>query len=326
MNILALDIGGSFIKSAYLRKNAKPVRSIVPFELWKQPQQLASTLRALRPKGRYECAITMTGELCDCFASRRQGVRHIVESAQEVFGSISVFGVRGELLSLRQAVQRHCEVASANWAIAPLLLAGDMRDFLLVDIGSTTTDMTPVRKGNIANKGWTDFGRLKNGELLYTGYLRTPVQAVAQAVRVGGACVPLSAETFCQMGDLYLLLKKIGSKKYNATTPDGKGKTVAAALRRLARCVLAEPGELSALELLGIAQQVAKAQQDAIVAAAVKFGLPLVTTGTGAFILDEVLNQPEGNDGKLARHELADRHGYGVDPSLALALLMERGF
>jgi probable H4MPT-linked C1 transfer pathway protein len=264
----------------------------------------------------------MTGELCDCFENRRRGVRHIVESAQKAFGPLRVFGVRGELFTPQQAVRNYGQVASANWAAIPLLLAREASDFLLVDIGSTTADLTPVRNGKIANRGWTDFGRLKNGELLYTGYLRTPVQATVRTARIGGADVPLAAETFCQGGDVYLILGKIRAKQYNAPTPDGKGKTVFTAMRRLARCVLADEGELPARELRAVARQIADEQLRAITAAAEKFDLPVVATGVGAFILDGSFAA-----GRLKRHEVSARRGVtGLDPSLALALLTKEGF
>ncbi|MEE8483575.1 MAG: hypothetical protein V3S46_03175, partial [Nitrospinota bacterium] len=109
INILALDIGGAFIKTAFLRSagepqmrpERQPKRQIVPFELWKEPQKLAAVLRRLAPQTkRSAVTITMTGELCDCFTDRRRGVKHIVDSAVKVFGkSVKVFGRKGALLS-----------------------------------------------------------------------------------------------------------------------------------------------------------------------------------------------------------------------------------
>src|SRR5262245_15374302 len=66
---LGLDIGGANLKAAHTSGAA----TSRPFALWKQPRDLAAALRELvadlPPAGRV--AVTMTGELCDCFATKR---------------------------------------------------------------------------------------------------------------------------------------------------------------------------------------------------------------------------------------------------------------
>jgi len=69
--ILGLDIGGANIK-AYHTSGAVRNR---PFRMWEKPHELtemlASLLAELPPSD--VLAVTMTGELCDCFESKRQG-------------------------------------------------------------------------------------------------------------------------------------------------------------------------------------------------------------------------------------------------------------
>ncbi|MBI3795096.1 MAG: hypothetical protein HY280_10290, partial [Nitrospinae bacterium] len=150
-NIFALDVGGAFIKSAFLPEGGRPASKITPFEMWKNPEKLATVLKGLKPKhGATMCAITMTGELCDCFKNRREGVWHIVESAQKVFDDVLVFGINGGLLAPKEAIKNYRDVASANWAVVPQYIGRFENDFLLCDIGSTTTDLTPVRGGKIS--------------------------------------------------------------------------------------------------------------------------------------------------------------------------------
>ncbi|MBI3581037.1 MAG: hypothetical protein HY098_03015 [Nitrospinae bacterium] len=316
MNVFAIDVGGAFIKTAFLPASGKIRRKIIPFEMWKHPERLAGVLDALKPVGAYLAAVTMTGELCDCFKNRREGVRHIVRSASKVFGDVAMFGVKGGMMGPEEAVEKYGDVASANWAIPPLLVAQTERNFLLVDVGSTTTDLTPVRNGKIANKGFTDFGRLKHGELVYSGYLRTPVQFLVRTAKLGKREAPFSSEYFCIAGDAHLILGDISRSKYLSPTPDGGPKTKAGALRRLSRAMLADEGELASSELRAVAKQVAEAQRDEIVRAAARFGLPLVTMGTGAFILDEAFK-----NGALEMVGSAKRYRW-LDPSLALALLV----
>ncbi|MBI5636591.1 MAG: hypothetical protein HZA03_01335 [Nitrospinae bacterium] len=321
MNFLGLDIGGAFIKHALLSAKGKPARGIVPFELWKQPEKLAAILKSLKPEKPYAVAITMTGELCDCFKNRREGVRHIVDAAQKAFGSVAVYCVKGGLLSPGQAVRRHREVASANWPLVPRRLSLLAKNFLMVDIGGTTTDLTPVRDGRIANNGFTDYARMCHGELLYTGALRTPLPAVTGALTIGGKKMPLAAETFCIMADAHLLLKNIRPRDYACPTPDGGPKTARATARRLSRAFLADDGELGKNDLLAAAREAADIQSAQVVGAARLFNLPVIAVGTGAFILE-----PAFAAGILTRHPLAAaKEVAALDPSLALAWLIKGG-
>lgn len=322
MNSFALDIGGAFIKHTLLSPRGKARRGMTVFELWKEPERLASVLKALRPAKPYRTAITMTGELCDCFKNRAEGVRHIVGAARWALGEVAVFAVDGSLLTPSRAMAEYSRVASANWAAVPVWLAKPSSDFLLVDIGSTTTDFTPVWKGKVANCGHDDFERLRHGELLYTGCLRTAVPAVVSSVKLRGGMVPLSAETFAIMGDVHLILGNIGGREYRSPAPDGGPKTFRGAARRLARCVLADEGELSKPETISLARQVAAVQAGRITSAAERFGLPVVVIGTGAFILD-----PAFKKGVLNKHRLmGDPRVATADPSLALAYMIKGRF
>lgn len=320
MGIFTLDIGGAFIKSTCLPLTGGPKFSTTPFRLYDHPKKLASVLRSLRPtmKAR-EIGVTMTGELCDCFGSRAAGVKHIVKACESVFGhSVKIFARSGKFFGPRQAIRHWEEVASANWVTTPLWLSGNADGFLLVDIGSTTTDLTPVRKKAIANKGWTDFERSSNGELLYTGCLRTPVAAVAQAVRLRGRRMPLAAETFSIMGDVHLIRGALKKTDYLADTPDSCGKSRAASLTRLARQLMAERGDLSERELIDVADQLAKTQLSKIVRAGKRFRLPVISIGTGSFIAFEAIRS-----GQLKPHELAGSAIMkNLGPSYSLALLM----
>ncbi|MBI5178792.1 MAG: hypothetical protein HZA04_05990 [Nitrospinae bacterium] len=317
MAVFALDIGGAFIKTAFLPERGKPARSLTPFELWKQPGKLVKVLRALKPKAKCRCVITMTGELCDCFKDRKEGAAHIINAATRAYGDVRVLNVTGEFLKPREAIRNYRQVASANWVAVPLVLARHADEFLLVDIGSTTTDLTPVRGGEIANNGFTDLERMKSGELIYSGFLRTSIPAVAHGVKVRGAWMPLAAEYFCQMGDVHLALGNIGPKQYNAPTPDGGPKTVAAAKRRIARCLLADEGELQSKELESIAEEIARTQEKQILSASRLFKLPVISIGKGAFMLEKAFSR-----GLLESHPLMQNPDMRrLDPSLALAYL-----
>lgn len=320
MSIFTLDIGGAFIKSTWLPPTGAPKFAITPFNLYEQPKKLAQVLKSVRPKSdKPEVAVTMTGELCDCFASRCVGVRHIVKAVESAFGKeVKFFSRKGRLVSVKQAVRKWEDVASANWVITPLWLGRFADDFLLIDIGSTTTDLTVVRKKVIANRGWNDFERSINGELVYSGYLRTPAATVAQSVTLRDRNVPLSSEFFCIMGDIHLIRGAITKSKYITDAPDGGKATRSGALKRLARQLLAERGGFSERELENAANQLANIQLMKIVKAANRFRLKVVPIGSGSFIAGDALRS-----GKLKLHRLAHTDNVkNLDPTLSLAYLM----
>src|SRR5262249_11605561 len=77
--VLGLDVGGANLKSAHVGPAGPGARSL-PFALWRLPADLAGALRDL--VGPFPpadvVAVTMTGELCDCFADKREGVHAIL--------------------------------------------------------------------------------------------------------------------------------------------------------------------------------------------------------------------------------------------------------
>jgi hypothetical protein len=125
-------------------------------------------------------AITMTGEMVDLFADREQGVRAIVEALAGRLGAGTVFfaGAAGWLDAARSVAQWWA-VASANWLVTAQYVATRMPDCLLVDIGSTTTDIVPIARGSVAARGTSDATRLVTGELAYHGVVRTPLCGIA---------------------------------------------------------------------------------------------------------------------------------------------------
>jgi probable H4MPT-linked C1 transfer pathway protein len=101
-------------------------------------------------------------------------------------------GARG-LVPAEAAESEGLRLASANWLAGAELVAASLPEALFVDIGSTTTDLTPVRGGRVRARAQDDAGRLVSGELVYTGVVRTPVMALARVAPFAGHSVPLMA-------------------------------------------------------------------------------------------------------------------------------------
>jgi probable H4MPT-linked C1 transfer pathway protein len=229
MAVLGLDIGGANLKAATPDKRAVSV----PFALWKQPDRLPASLAELVAKfpDADEFAVTMTGELCDCYETKRQGVNAILDAVEHAAAGrpVRVWGTGGEFLDVPTARRNHLTVAAANWHALATFVGRFVPTHLslLIDIGSTTTDLIPISYGIPTPAGLTDFDRLASGELLYRGVRRTPL-----CVFSGGR---VAAEFFATTEDVYVVLGDLPENPADADTADGRHVTRRNCLARLAR-------------------------------------------------------------------------------------------
>ena len=153
-------------------------------------------------------AVTMTAELADCFTTKREGVAFVLDAFHTAFPAIDpwVYGVDGRFRSAAAARKQPLEVAAANWMATATLVARSIPDALLLDVGSTTADVIPIVAGRVAARGRTDPDRLRTGELVYTGALRTPVCAIVRSVPLCGRLCRVAAEHFAVAADVHLWL------------------------------------------------------------------------------------------------------------------------
>ncbi len=255
--MIGIDVGGANLKLV----DGKRV-TIQYCPLWEDAPltDLLKAFRAAHPDP--DAAVVMSGELADCFATKLDGVRSIVESVKEAYPDALFYGTDGAFH--REPVS---QLAAANWLAAADLLRMRYPRALLLDIGSTTTDIIPLNRFSEL-LGLTDLGRLQRGYLLYTGFLRTPLPTQMLSVKVKGVETPTCAEQFAIAADAHLVLGHITPRVYTCDAPDRGEKNVGAALRRLARLVCADLDEIGPDEALGIARQFWEAQRDRIRAAA----------------------------------------------------------
>jgi probable H4MPT-linked C1 transfer pathway protein len=242
MRSLALDIGGANIKAAFSDRGAWSV----PFALWKEPERLTEKLRhvaALAPPFT-ELRITMTGELCDCFATKREGVNHILAAAEALAAgrTVNVWSVAGCFVGIDVARADPIRVAASNWHalatfVARLFPDGDS---LLVDVGSTTTDIIPLSGGRVMAKGANDMERLANRELIYGGAMRTPLMALGTEIQWRGATIGVMAERFATAADVYVLTGDVPEDPDDCDTADGRPLTKPFAAARIVRMIGAD--------------------------------------------------------------------------------------
>ena len=299
--MIGWDLGGAHVKAARLDESGRVLEVVqVACRLWEGMHHLHSAVDevtgALGTSPVH--AVTMTGEMVDFFPNRGEGVARLVAAITErVTGSTIRFyaGGRG-FLDAAGALRDPGTVASANWMATAALVATRQSPALLVDVGSTTTDLIPVMDGQVRASGKDDAGRLITGELVYTGVVRTPVLALAERAPFDGEWVPLMAEFFATTADLYRLLGRLPEGADQHPAADGGEKTVEASARRLARMVGRDldPASLGACRRL--AAWLAEAQFRRIEDACSRLWsrellpdeAPLVAAGVGRFLVHDL--------------------------------------
>jgi probable H4MPT-linked C1 transfer pathway protein len=241
---------------------------------------------------------------------------------------ISVFTTDGRWLTINSAREEPLAVAAANWVAAAQVVASQVRDAILVDIGTTTTDIIPIDNARVAAIGRTDPARLLSGELLYLGAVRTPVEAIVHSVPLETGWAGVSAEGFALAGDVHIWNGHLLTEQYTAPTPDGRPPHRPYAGERLARVVCADRETLDTAALDAIATYVADAQiaRTAEAIRRVRERHPHIETGVvaglGAFIAETACQRAGLRVTPLA--ELLGAAAAECAPAAAVALLLAR--
>lgn len=268
MRVVGLDVGGANLKGCGLSldesgtphdisysSNHFPVWLRDRTELWSLLSETTSGLSNNETPDLV--SVVMTAELSDTFATKREGVTTIARGvSMALSGTRIVFpNVDLKLLQLSQVLASPLSVAAANWPVLAWTIGREVPECILVDVGSTTTDVIPIRDGLPATAGKDDTSRLIHGELVYTGALRTDVSAILRAVMLEGKSCRMSSEYFATSGDVHLILGHVAEDLYTTETADGGGKTRKECLARLARVVCGDIETLQEELIVDIAQQ-----------------------------------------------------------------------
>lgn len=296
--IVGWDIGGAHIKLAYCNANQLLVDQI-SCPLWKGIDELTTmlpTLSAHLPAHIDTHHITMTGELVDCFDDRQQGVRAIITALQNhLTGTIKVFSLHG-LISPQQAYDQPHDVASMNWLASVKALAKKYKNATFIDMGSTTTDILQIRNHKLCSDAISDFDRLRTGELVYTGVVRSCVNTVADSVLFQSQQIPLIAENFAVTADIYRILKRLPPHADLGDTMDGKEKNQYASLVRLARMCGLDYSEDDYTDWYAVAESLMHKQKQKIkqqLQTHTQDGqkLVLVAAGVGRFVIEDIAKE-----------------------------------
>jgi len=308
------------------------------FPVWKNPEKLGAVLsglrRAVSGSVKLDCVgVTMTAELSDAYRTKREGVNHILTHVTQAFPDtqILVLDVDGGLRSIAEAQAEPLKVAAANWAATGWMVAQLIPNCIVIDVGSTSTSIIPIVDGHVSASGKTDLEKLMNGELVYTGSLRTNIAAVVHSIPLRGGVAWVSSELFAQSGDVHLVLGNITERDYTVETADGRGKTRAEALARLARVVCADTEMLSEQEIMQFATYIHNKQVEQIaeglkqvynrIKPRAKAEIKAVVTGLGKEFLAEKAAQLAGFNDIVDLNELLKSDIATVSPAVGVALM-----
>jgi probable H4MPT-linked C1 transfer pathway protein len=285
-------------------------------------------------------AVTMTGELAEIFPHRAEGVAQIVATLANALpkDQLRIYGGRSGFLDPMRAPALWEDVASANWHASAALAAALCPEALFVDVGSTTSDIVPITDRAVAAEGYTDSERLRTGELVYTGVMRTSLMALATEVPFAGIKQRVMAENFSTTADIYRLTGELASEDDQYPATDGRGKSADECRARLARMlgrdstdeavasrsVLAwnQLGRYFRERQLGLLYDAAA---QALSGAPLGENAPIIGAGAGHFLARALavrLARPYMPFQSLFPHAESARHAAGVAaPAVAVGLL-----
>ncbi|KNZ30683.1 MAG: H4MPT-linked C1 transfer pathway protein [Methylibium sp. NZG] len=296
--VIGWDVGGAHLKACLLRDGQVfgVAQQVCP--LWQGLEHLdravAQVLAAWPDAAGARHAVTMTGEMADCFANRQQGVQQIAERmAQHLGRRTSFFAGDHGWCGVEDAAQHWEHIASANWLATARHAAQRLGDGVLVDIGSTTTDFIAFRACRVLGTSRSDAQRLASGELVYHGTVRTPLCGVARRIRWRDTEYNVMNEFFATSADVYRLTGELNAAHDLHPSADGAAKDLPRTRQRLARMIGLDAHEGSDADWLAFAhawraEQVSElaGQLDRVLAShAVPAGAPLVSAGCGDFLV-----------------------------------------
>jgi len=295
--IAGWDIGGAHVKACLLRDGDLHDVAQWACPLWQGLDKLAIVLGQARARwptlDNAWHAVTMSGEMVDLFPQREDGVQAIAALLAQTFGdTVAVYAGDAGWCSAAEASAAWRSIASANWLAAARLAARQSAQGVLVDIGSTTTDLIAFAGGRVLAPERSDAERLASGALVYHGVVRTPLCALARRIPFRGRLHNVMNEFFATTADVYRLTGELNPAHDLHPTADGAPKTMAATRQRLARMIGLDARDASDDEWLAFAQawrgeqlrEIAGQLDEVLAAHGLPADTPLISAGCGDFL------------------------------------------
>lgn len=235
---VGLDVGGAHFKVARVEDGRVKAVELFACPLWKGLDQLHAAFACADrlTENADIIGITMTGELSDLFSDRASGVATLVSELQNKYNdSIKIWMGEQKFGRPTDAIAYHRDTGSTNFIASATYAAEKVLDGVLIDFGSTTTDIVAFRDGAPLISGVSDSQRLQTGELVYTGMTRTAVMAVSSRGFFRGQWQTLAREVLATMADVRRILGELPKGLDLHTTADGRSHSLEDSTARFAR-------------------------------------------------------------------------------------------
>lgn len=352
--VIGWDIGGAHVKACLLQQGR--VVDVVQWAcpLWQGTDHLERALQSARERwpaaAQARHAVTMTGEMVDLFEHREEGVQRIASQLCETLAPsspVQFFAGDARWCSRDRVAELWEHIASANWLATALHaareLGGMQREGVLVDIGSTTTDIIAFKAGRVLTQARSDVQRLATGELVYQGVVRTPLCALAQQIPWWGQPLNVMNEYFATVADVYRLTGELNPAHDLYPSADNAPKDLPATRKRLARMIGLDARDASDADWLVFAHSWRAAQVDELsrqlrrvmAMHALHADAVVVSAGCGDFLVNDMLTHANGKArtsrsygidlARLSPHAAPDTSTWAqvCAPSVAVAMLLD---
>ncbi|HNS25189.1 MAG: hydantoinase/oxoprolinase family protein [Euryarchaeota archaeon] len=335
MKIAGLDIGGATTDLAVVEfsasadiKNVRVDNEYLP--IWMEKENLGNVIKNMLGSDFHDLdaiGVSMTAELADAYATKKEGVLDIVKRIRELTSIPMGFVGQNGIMGHHEVLEKPLDVAAANWIATVPLAAMISPDCILIDTGSTTTDIIPIRDGQECAQGRSDLERLATGELVYTGLLRTNVATLVDRMPLRDIWVRVASELFAITADIHIILGNIEEREYSCPTPDGSGESRTECMQRMARVVCSDLDVLAEEEVEGLASYVYQKQLERITEALLEVAESndleeVVVTGLGMDLVGREAANLLGLK-VTGMNELLTREECISAPAVGTALLME---
>jgi (4-(4-[2-(gamma-L-glutamylamino)ethyl]phenoxymethyl)furan-2-yl)methanamine synthase len=335
MKIAGFDIGGANTDVAIV--DFDDFGNIIQIEtdfvylpMWIKKDQLKESLRDMlgASKDVEAIGISMTAELVDAYKTKKEGVLDIAQKSADSFDvPVGFIGLEG-IVMLSDVLKDPLQVAAANWVATVPLAAEIDQNCILIDTGSTTTDIIPIKNGRECAAGRSDLQRLKTGELVYSGTLRTNVATIVDKVPLDGSMIRIASELFAVTADVQMVLGNIKEADYTGDTMDGAGKTIEECMTRISRVVCGDMDVLNSEEINVIAEYIYKIQVEKISEALLEVSRrnnisKVVSTGLGMDVICARACEVAGLK-YIGMDKILKKKDCVVAPAIGTAILMEQ--
>ena len=335
MKIAGFDIGGANTDLAVVDFDSDGnINDITTdFEylpMWQDKEHLKTVLLDLLGDDKDEIdavGICMTAELVDAYQTKKEGVLDISKKVNDTFNlPLGFVGFEG-VMNYKNLLNNPLDVAAANWVATSRLAGIISSDCIMIDTGSTTTDIIPVKEGKECAKGRSDLERLATGELVYSGTLRTNVAALVYKIPLNGSWYRIASELFAITADIHLVLGNIQEEDYTCHTPDSDGTGFEECMRRLARVVCSDLDFLAPDDIKEISEYIylkqAEAVSEALLEVAERNNIQkVVTTGLGMDIIGKKASEL-ARIPSVGMDQLLSKKQCTVAPAVGTAVLMD---